>query len=287
MYELEITLPNSKVSQFIKGGSVRLSPSDLTSQSGKKVRMVFKTLKDLNRLKRNFKADKGFQMNENQVDLVDETTGGSLRGLNKVLKAVNTAKNIVDKVESIAEVPRGIMDAYEGGKLSSKQRKLNKNIRKGLEKAFNVVKKEAKKAYIENQDEIKGLAKDLAIDSFKYADGQLDRESFLNNLEHKGKKVGYMAGRQALDRTGIMNREEFNHGQYKKLVPETTMDFSDNTYNPLDEMDPEFNGKGMRRRYGKGLGGTQLINNPMIQGDDMKARMARVRSFRGGSIRPL
>lgn len=288
MYQLDVKIPEHKIAKFVSGGSVRLNPADFDTDAGKKVKLVFNTLKDLNRLKRNYNSNKSFQVKDGQTDMLDPVSGGSLRGLNNALKAVKDVAKKVEKAAAKVGDQTGIQDAFAGGKLSKQHRKLNKDIKKGLEKAFNVVKKEAKRAYAENKDELRGLAKDLATDGFKYADGQIDKEDLLHNLERKGKKIGYMSGRQALDRTGVVSKDDFNHGQYKKLVPETAIDFTDNDYNPLEAMDPEFNGRGMRRRCGKGLGGTSLLDNPMVQGEDIGARMARVRSFKkGGSIKPL
>ena len=300
MYYSSTRIPISKLQKFVHGSGVTISPDDVMNQANKQVRIVFGKLKDQRRMLRNFSLGKGFMLKHDQInDIEDETGGGSIfdKVFDKIKQVGKKAGEPFEKtikvnpftagydlghdviapklIRAMGRTPTGggvrARKTAQGGKINMK--KAGTKIKDAFQKLGTVLAKEGKTIAKRNKGELSALGRAVVSTAVDVASGDASKSDLKEVLKDTARQTSHLATRDALTRRGIYNEDNpYLKGQY---APQAI---------PMADVLPEEEIGGS-----VGLGGNRLLRNASVNPMSVSERMAHARSFRkhGGSMKPL
>ncbi len=294
-YIAEARLPEQKLKKLIGGAVITVNPNDIANSANRYVKLQFNKLKDLNKFGKNLRLGKNVRVSPLHLnDITDAVGGGSLLtnallGLKKIgdklgkpfektttVNPFTAGYDLGHDVIAPALMKNGIGPKYKGkgigGKIDTK--KAIETIKKGAKMAAKKVLKDTKSVYKNNKGAINNIGRELVATAMDAMNGEATGKDFGHKIVDSGKQLGHVAARDRLDHYKVMKADNYNHGQFKKVVD-------------IPNEVPNIEGSGLDL----GLGGFRLVNNGRVNGVSVAQRMAHARSFRkakvGGSFIPV
>lgn len=164
----------------------------------------------------------------------------------------------------------------DGGELphEKKVKKVLSTIKQGAVKVAKEVAKQSKQVYRNNKGEINQIGRVLAATAVDALNGEASKDDVKRAFESSVKEVGHTAARDRLSHAGVMKKDSYNHGQYKKHPPAPLLSADDETHDIVE-------GSG---HFGEdGIGGFALVKNARV--GSVADKMAWVRSHRKPKVK--